>query len=144
MKSYTEFKYMSMFYRKEKIRRRIYMEERIIKDINDLLTQLFQKMHDAGYELDAEKKQLKKIEQKPVQETEPTPIFRVGDTLKRKGKDYTFIVDRIQGGYYHCDHSNGAFFPIEEQDNWELIEQSPPWSEEDEHCMRNGKAIKSC
>lgn len=61
--------------------------------------------------------------QKIVDKVEPTPIFRVGDTLKRKGKDYTFVVDRIQGGYYHCDHSNGAFFPIEEQDNWELVEQ---------------------
>lgn len=74
-----------------------------------------------------------KDEQNPVQETEPTPIFRVGDTLKRKGKDYTFIVDRIQGGFYHCDHGNGAFFPIEGQDNWELVEQKPAWSEEDEH-----------
>ena len=37
------------------------MEERIIKDINNLLTQLFQKMHEAGYEWDAEKKELKKI-----------------------------------------------------------------------------------
>ena len=34
------------------------MEERIIKDINDLLTQLFQKMKEAGYEWDTEKKEL--------------------------------------------------------------------------------------
>ena len=40
------------------------MEERIIKDINNLLTQLFQKMKEAGYEWDAEKKELKKIENK--------------------------------------------------------------------------------
>jgi hypothetical protein len=50
------------------------------------------------------------------------PIFRIGDTLKKKGKDYTFTVDRIQGGYYHCDRNNGAFFPIEEQYDWELID----------------------
>ena len=62
-------------------------------------------------------------EQKPSDKVELTPIFHIGDTLKRKGGDYTFIVDRIQGGYYHCDHKNGAFFPIEEQDNWELVEQ---------------------
>ena len=42
------------------------MEERIIKDINNLLTQLFQKMHDAGYEWDAEKKELKKIAQRMI------------------------------------------------------------------------------
>lgn len=35
------------------------MEERIIKDINNLLTQLFQKMREAGYKWDAEKKELK-------------------------------------------------------------------------------------
>ena len=58
-------------------------------------------------------------------EIETTPIFRIGDILKRKGKDYIFIVDRIQGGYYHCDHNAGAFFPIEKQDNWELVEQKP-------------------
>ncbi len=47
-----------MLYREEKISRRIYMEERIIKDINDLLTQLFQKIKEAGYEWDADKKEL--------------------------------------------------------------------------------------
>ena len=73
----------------------------------------------------------KQGEQKPAHEIEPTPIFRIGDILKRKGKDYTFRVDRIQGGYYHCDRNNGAFFPIEEQGNWGLIEQEPAWSEED-------------
>ena len=39
------------------------MEERIIEDINNLLTQLFTKMKEAGYEWDAEKNELKKIEQ---------------------------------------------------------------------------------
>lgn len=73
--------------------------------------------------------------QKPTQETEPTPIFRIGDVLKRKGRDYTFRVDRIQGGYYHCDRNHGAFFPIEEQGNWELVEQNPAWREEDESML---------
>ena len=67
----------------------------------------------------------KQGERKPVQEIEPAPIFKIGDILKRKGKDYTFRVDRIQGGYYHCDRNHGAFFPIEEQGNWELVEQKP-------------------
>ena len=75
------------------------------------------------------KKQSKK---KPTQEVEPAPIFRIGDILKRKGKDYTFRVDRIQGGYYHCDRNHGAFFPIEEQGNWKLVEQKSAWSKEDE------------
>lgn len=101
---------------------------------------LFAKMKEAGYEWDANEKELKKI----VQETEPTPIFRVGDTLKRKGKDYTFIVYRIQGGYYHCYHSNGAFFPIEEQDNWELVEPKHTWSEEDEEIIKEACKIINC
>lgn len=75
----------------------------------------------------------KKCEQKEV---EPTPIFRIGDILKRKGKDYTFRVDRVQGGYYHCDRNHGAVFPIEEQNNWELVEQKlAEWSEEDEKML---------
>ena len=64
----------------------------------------------------------KQCEQKPINKIEP--MFRIGDTLRRKGKDYTFTVDRIQGGYYHCDHDNGAFFPIEEQDEWELVSKA--------------------
>lgn len=44
------------------------MEERIIKDINNLLAQLFQKMKEAGYEWDADKKELKKIEHNPWSE----------------------------------------------------------------------------
>jgi len=50
------------------------MEERIIKDINNLLTQLFQKMKEAGYEWDAEKKELKKIEQKSAEWSEEDEI----------------------------------------------------------------------
>lgn len=42
------------------------MEERTIKDINNLLTLLFQKMENAGYAWDAEKKELKKIEPKTL------------------------------------------------------------------------------
>ena len=74
-------------------------------------------------------------------EIETTPIFRIGDTLKKKGKDYIFIVDRIQGGYYHCDHNAGAFFPIEEQDNWELVEQKP--TDKIEHKFKVGDIISN-
>lgn len=51
------------------------------------------------------------------------PKFKIGDLIKRKGKNVTFRIDRIQGGYYHCDQQYGSFFPIEEQDEWELIER---------------------
>ena len=52
---------------------------------------------------------------------EQKPIFRVGDILKKKGKEYTFTVDKIQGGFYLTQDEH--FFPIEEQDTWELVEQ---------------------
>ena len=62
-----------------------------------------------------------------VQEVEPTPIFKVGDILKSKLlKGYTFIVDRIQGGYYYNDHTHGGFIPIKNQDRWELVEHELP------------------
>lgn len=44
------------------------MEERIVKDINDLLTQLFQKMKESNYEWDAENRQLKRINNDVTQE----------------------------------------------------------------------------
>ena len=37
------------------------MEERIIKDINNLLTQLFQKIKEASYVWDADKLELKRF-----------------------------------------------------------------------------------
>lgn len=63
---------------------------------------------------------------------EQKPIFRIGDTLKKKGKEYTFTIDKIQGGFYLTRDEH--FFPIEDQDTWELVEQKPvEWSEEDVH-----------
>ena len=64
--------------------------------------------------------------QKPV---EVKPRFKIGDTLKKKNKDYTFVVDKIQGGFYLT--SDEHFFPIEEQDSWELLEQKPVELDED-------------
>lgn len=47
---------------------------------------LFQKMHEAGYEWDAEKKELKKIGKKCVDNVEPK--FKVGDWIVWKNKCY--------------------------------------------------------
>lgn len=44
------------------------MEKRIIRDINNLLTHLFQKIRESGYEWDAKNKELKKIETKGGEE----------------------------------------------------------------------------
>ena len=53
------------------------MEKRIIKDINNLLTQLFQKMKEAGYKWDADKKELDKVEKKQEWSEEDKKMYRM-------------------------------------------------------------------
>lgn len=59
------------------------MEERIIKGINNLLTQLFQKMEEAGYVWDAEKKELshKEVTKKSEQEWTEEDDELLGDVI---------------------------------------------------------------
>jgi len=56
-------------------------------------------------------------EQKPESKVEPK--FRVGDTLRKKGKSYTFTVDRIIDDCYLTERN--SFFYIQDQDQWELV-----------------------
>jgi len=65
------------------------MEERIIKDINNLLAQLFQKMKEAGYKWDADKKEMKKIEQEPTWNGEDESIYQsiIDDTVQENQLD---------------------------------------------------------
>lgn len=100
------------------------MEERIIKDINNLLTQLFQKMREAGYEWDAEHKQLNKIEQKST----------------------TMSLDEA---IEHCKEkscgNNACALEHKQLEKWltelkELKEQNP-WSEEDEKIINKLIAV---
>lgn len=60
---------------------------------------LFAKMKEAGYEWDADKKELKKIEQKPAEKVESK--FKVGDWVIVNGKTVEQI-SKIQGKYYIC------------------------------------------
>lgn len=89
---------------------------------------LFQKMKEAGYEWDADKKELKKIE----------PKFKVGQTIKnKKTNEIVTISDYSQlYGYYH-DINHFHEIKFSEQDNWELVEQNSTWSVEDERCIRD-------
>ena len=81
---------------------------------------LFQKMHEAGYEWDAEKKELKKIEQKGMNivEEDMTPfqkkVFCIIDTT----------IEEEQGLKQVCDE-------LLRLTHDEII-QNPAWSEEDE------------
>lgn len=72
---------------------------------------LFQKMHEAGYEWDADKKELKKIEQKPVKETSC-------DRCKNVQSSHS-CQDIAELGRCYLEHEKQS-------------EQKPTWSEEDE------------
>lgn len=84
---------------------------------------LFQKMKEAGYEWDAEKKELKKI---------VVPIFHIGDRVKYKGHKCDGVITEITDTDYICGN---AKLPISTQDKLELVKLKPTWSEEDECCI---------
>ena len=111
------------------------------KEQRDLL---FSKMHEAGYEWDAEKKKLKKIEQKPITEIFG---FKVGDTVRLKdgdGRKHTIkSFEKIEGvhgpGFYHVtfedNSASDGIYPDEKYPNgyytqMEKIkdEQKPEWN----------------
>ena len=93
------------------------------KEQRDLL---FQKMKEASYEWDAEKKELK-IEQKLVI---IIPKFRIGDIIRHKKQGFTCKIIAIDTEY-RLSGCNGTHLPFEWQDAYELVEQIPTWSEED-------------
>jgi len=91
---------------------------------------LFAKMKEAGFEWDDEKKELKKI---------VAPIFNIGDTIiKKHNSDINdfgqFTITDITGGKYW--YNDRIICDITDQNNWELVEQKPAWSEEDEYHKR--------
>ena len=97
------------------------------KEQRDLL---FQKMKEAGYEWDAEKKELKKI---------VAPIFHIGDRVRYKGHSCDGVITEITNTDYIC---GDAKLPISTQDKLELVEQkSTAWSEEDENIINRLLAI---
>ena len=87
-------------------------------------TILFQKLEEAGYKWDTDKKELKKI---------VVPIFNIGNTITIKhnlgtNKIYFTITDITGGKYWYND---SIICDITEQDEWKLVEQNYVWSEED-------------
>lgn len=98
-------------------------------------TLLFQKMQEAGYEWDAEKKKLKKIEQKP----EPYFYCKYGGIIslcsdcKRNHCNSSFKTEEITTWY---DPSNSNKQCID------YIQQKPTWSEEDD--LNLNQAIHVC
>ena len=96
---------------------------------------LFQKMHEAGYEWDAEKKELKKIVQKSFAR------YKVGDTIYYDsfGRLVSFVIANIV--------ENGTDDPMYEDKDGnsvfqnDIIEQKPAWSEEDEDMCYKATAV---
>lgn len=81
---------------------------------------LFAKIKEAGYEWNAEKKELKKIERKPASK------FKIGDTIHKIGENTVFpmTIEKIEDGDYVCNDSH-SFVNIKFQDDYELVEQKP-------------------
>ena len=100
---------------------------------------LMKAMADAGYEWDADKKVLNKIEQKKPM---VKPKFNIGDTMRtldEASKNITNglpVVVSIDNEYYHC---NNELIAIKDQEDYEYPamnrRQKPAWSEEDETAL---------
>ena len=96
------------------------------KEQHDLL---FKKMHKAGYEWDAENKKLKKIEQKSADKVEPK--FKAGDKVLVDGKICTIKLVN-EDNYIVDENGRDVQEHFSYTKDWELVEQKPAWSEEDE------------
>ena len=78
---------------------------------------LFQKMKEAGYTFDFEKKELKKLK------------FKVGDEVITENEKSLTITKIDEEGYW----SNDLFIcGFNTEHVWNLVEQKPTWSEEDD------------
>ena len=105
------------------------------KEQRDLL---FQKMKEAGYEWDAEKKELRKVEQKPADNVKPK--FKVGDLIHNKWSNHSKEIVAVDDYQYTLNDGMPAppfKVDIKEQDNWELVEHKHAWSEEDEQKLND-------
>lgn len=72
----------------------------------------------------------------PNIQQQPTPKFRIGDTIHKIGENTVFpmTIEKIEDGDYVCNNSH-SFVNIKFQDDYELVEQNNSWSEEDEEML---------
>ena len=102
------------------------------KEQRDLL---FQKMHESGYEWDVKKKELKKIERKPVV---IIPKFHEGDVIKPKdGGHEPWKIMQVDISDKKYRFKDGYVIHFSQENDYELVEQKPTWSEEDESMLQN-------
>jgi hypothetical protein len=67
------------------------------------------------------------------------PKFKVGDVIRNKWSNRTKTIIAIDNSQYILDDGMPAQpfkVNINAQDNWELVEQNPAWSEENEEMLR--------
>lgn len=83
---------------------------------------LFQKMKEAGYEWASEKKELKKIKQKPADK----PKFKVGDWIIFNG--LVLHIDEIVNGYYRTTSRGDG---IHNSYDWDIDNVARLWTIED-------------
>jgi hypothetical protein len=86
---------------------------------------LFQKMNEAGYEWDAEKKELKKIEQKPA--------------WSEEDKQYLLVCKNALAKYQVSDHWDAMIISkwLEEKVKSSVLQPKQEWSEEDENNLNS-------
>ena len=98
---------------------------------------LFKKMKEKGYKWDFEKKELKKIEQKPDDKYEPK--FKAGDKVLADGKVYTIKLVN-EDNYIVDENGKDVQEHFSHTKDWKLYEQNP-WSEEDELHIRELESL---
>ena len=101
------------------------------KEQRDLL---FAKMKEAGYEWDAEKKELKKIEHKPADESKIKPKFKTGDRVIGIVSGMPYFITEVCNDHYNTE--SGCIIMFCSQDNFALYEPKPTWGEEDEKILK--------
>ena len=112
---------------------------------------LFQKMEESGYQWDAEKKELKNIEQKSADKVKPK--FASGDYIRYRGENYKIkdIEDTKDGFIYNVSIIGKPSDPEEvktaigftaEQDIVKI--EHPTWSEDDENHVKSMLSTIEC
>ena len=99
---------------------------KLIEEYEDKLDRCACESFDKGYKAALEKQG----EQKSADKVEPK--FKVGDIIRHKKKGFTCKIIAVDTEY-RLSECSGTHLPFDFQDSYELVEQNPAWSEEDEY-----------
>ena len=67
---------------------------------------------------------------------EQKPKYRIGDTIKKESTGDIVTISEIDLKNREYRLSNTGFIPFKYEHLWELVEQNPAWSEEDERMVK--------